>query len=123
MIWEILCWIILQGISNPAISALHEVMLAFVTLFHCAICYTSSLQLVLPIQYSLVLASVMPDGDQDDAGVSRSFVKDLDNIRRQDFLLQVDLEDPDVAREHWIGFYARRHLVEDTRTLWFGTDA
>ena len=78
-------------------------MLAFVTLFHCAICYTSSLQLVLPIQYSLILASVMPEGDQDDADVSRSFVKDLDNIRRQDFLLHVDLEDPDVAREHWIG--------------------
>ena len=45
-------------------------------------------------------------GDND-ADTSKSFVKDLDNIRRQDFLLQVDLEDPDVAREHWIGLRSK----------------
>ena len=43
----------------------------------------------------------------DDAETSKSFVKDLDNIRRQDFLLQVDLEDPDIAREHWIGLRSK----------------
>ena len=61
----------------------------FYARFHCAICYASDLQLVLPIQHSLVLASVMPDGDADDADTSKSFVKDLDNIKRMDFLLQV----------------------------------
>ena len=48
----------------------------------------------------------MPDGGDDD-DTSKSFVKDLDNIRRQDFLLQVDLEDPDIAREHWIGLRSK----------------
>ena len=87
----------LYGISNPAISALHEVMLAFVTLIHCAICYWSGLQLDLPIRYSSVRTLIMPDGDAD-ADTSKSFVKDLDNTRRQDFLLHVDLEDPEIAR-------------------------
>ena len=81
-------------------------MLAFVTLVHCAICYASDLQLDLPIQYSPIRSLIMPDGGDDD-DTSKSFVKDLDNIRRQDFLLQVDLEDPDIAREHWIGLRSK----------------
>ena len=32
----------------------------------------------------------MPEGESDDADTSKSFVKDLDNIKRMDFLLQVD---------------------------------
>ena len=82
-------------------------MLALVTLVHCAICYASDLRLVLPIQHSLIQPSVMPAGDADDADTSKSFVKDLDNIKRMDFLLQVDLEDPDIAREHWIGLRSK----------------
>ena len=96
----------LYGISNPAIPALHEVMLALVTLIHCAICYASYIQLDLSIQHSYVRPLVMPE-ESDDADTSKTFVKDLDNIRRQDFLLQVDLEDPDVAREHWIGLRSK----------------
>ena len=49
----------------------------------------------------------MPAEEQDDADTSKTFVKDLDNIQRQDFLLKVDLEDPDVAREHWIGLRSK----------------
>ena len=83
-------------------------MLAFVTLIHCAVCYWSGLQLDSSIQYSPVRAFIMPDAAEDnDADTSKTFVKDLDNIRRQDFLLQVDMEDPDVAREHWIGLRSK----------------
>ena len=83
-------------------------MLAFVTLIHCAVCYWSGFQLDSSIQYSPVRDFIMPDATEDnDADASKTFVKDLDNIRRQDFLLQVDMEDPDVAREHWIGLRSK----------------
>ena len=83
-------------------------MLAFVTLLiHCAICYANYIQLDLSIQHSHIRTLVMPAEEQDDADTSKTFVKDLDNIQRQDFLLKVDLEDPDVAREHWIGLRSK----------------
>ena len=66
----------LSGVSKPAISAVHEVMLAFVTLIHCAICYWSGLQLDSSIQYSPVRAFIMPDAAEgNDADTSKTFIR------------------------------------------------
>ena len=99
----------LYGTPNPPVSTVHEVMLLSNALLLCAICYSFGREQPLS-QYSpdFHLGLTMPSEDTEDADTSsRSFVKDLDNIQRMDFLLHVDLEDPEVARTHWIGLRSK----------------
>ena len=79
-------------VPNPPVSTVHEVMLLSNALLLCAICYSFGREQPL-LQYSpdFHLGLTMPSEDTEDADTSsKSFVKDLDNIQRMDFLLHVE---------------------------------
>ena len=94
-------------VPNPPVSTVHEVMLLSNALLLCAICYSFEREQPL-LQYSpdFHFGLTMSESEDPDTS-SRSFVKDLDNIQRMDFLLHVDLEDPEAARTHWIGLRSK----------------